>query len=466
MRPAKKQIHFISLTVLCDLLAVVASVFSAYFFRFFSGIVPLRWEHPGLAAYARALVVVLPVYLGFFRAYGLYTTGRHIRRIEEIFLVVKAVSFSIVILMAITFFYRGFSYSRIYLIILWIFSILFVSLARYYLIQWEYRRKVHKKEMAKVLVVGGHRNARGIIQWAKNNPHYGKEVVGILARDASLVGKHLEGVPILGVVDQCESFMDHLRPDEVILLDSHFPRERITDLVATCEDQMMEFKMGADLYGLMTRNVDVEYISSVPLLGFRSLPLDDLWNRFAKRIFDIVVSLFLLMVTWPLWLLTAMAIQWHDRGPIFFKQQRMGRDQKIFDLLKFRTMRVDAERQTGPVWAKPQDSRRTSIGNFLRRWNLDELPQLLNVLKGDMSLVGPRPERPHFVHQFRHEIPRYMARHKIKSGLTGWAQVNGFRGNTSLQERIKYDLYYMENWSLLFDVEILIMTAFAFKNAY
>ncbi|MCM8776318.1 MAG: sugar transferase [Candidatus Omnitrophica bacterium] len=171
-------------------------------------------------------------------------------------------------------------------------------------------------------------------------------------------------------------------------------------------------------------------------------------------------------MTFPIWILVMILIKLDDGGSIFYRQERIGQDQKRFHLIKFRTMRMGAESKTGPVFARPDDSRRTRIGNFLRRWNLDELPQLINVLVGHMSMVGPRPERPHFVNKFRQTIPRYMTRHKIKSGLTGWAQVNGYRGNTSIQERTKYDLYYMENWSLLFDIEILIMTFYAFKNAY
>lgn len=465
MPKIKRQHRFVFFTVLADILAISVSFILAYHFRFFSGVIPVRHQ-PGFFEYAHALLVVIPVYLYFFRAYGLYQTARHIRRIEEIFLVVKAVSFSVVILMAATFLYRRLSYSRVYLFTLWIFTIFFVSASRYLLIQWEYEHRLRKRELTRVLLIGANRNARSIIQWAMGNPHYGQEVIGVLARENTLVGKHVEGIPIIGVSEDCESFIDRLKPDEVVLLDPMMPREAITNLVVTCEDRLIDFKIGADFYGLMTRNVDVEYISSVPLLGFRPLPLDDFWNRLAKRIFDIIVSFFLIVLSAPIWCLTILLIQWNERGSIFYKQERVGRDERVFTLYKFRTMRIDAEKETGPVWAKKDDSRRTGIGNFLRRWNLDELPQFFNVLKGDMSLVGPRPERPHFVNQFREAIPRYMARHKVKSGLTGWAQVNGFRGNTSIQERIKYDLYYMENWSLLFDIEILFMTFFAFKNAY
>jgi exopolysaccharide biosynthesis polyprenyl glycosylphosphotransferase len=469
--PARKQIRFVVLTVLLDTLTLTASFFLSYAVRFTSGLIPIAEgaAHPETTHYVKALSLVIPVYLWMFRTYGLYATQRHIRRIEEIFSVMRAVTYSILILTAATFFYRGFSYSRVYLVVLWVLSIFFISVGRYFLIQWEYRRKVQKKDLTKVLIVGANRNARSIIKWAKSNPHYGQEVVAVLARDTALIGKHLEGITIIGAAEECENHIAQIKPERVVLVDQKFSRDEITDLVAACEDSFIDFKVTADFYGLMTRSVDIENISSVPLLGFRALPLDDFWNRCVKRTFDFLVALAAMILTLPFWILAVILIKSDDRGPLFYVQERVGRDKKVFKVLKFRTMRVDAEKETGPVWARPNDNRRTRFGNFLRRFNIDELPQILNVLKGEMSLVGPRPERPHFVSQFRETIPRYMARHKIKSGITGWAQVNGFRGNTSIRERLKYDLYYMENWSLLLDVEILFMTVFtfkAYKNAY
>lgn len=467
MSPSRKQTRFIFLTLLGDVFAIIGSFAFTYNFRFLTGFIPTNdAKLPVFQAYAQALYAVIPVYLYFFRAYGLYRAQRQIRRIEEIFLVIKAITFSVLVLTAMTFFYRGFSYSRIYLIVLWFLSILTVSAVRYLLIQWEYRRKIQKKELTKVLLIGANRNARHIIQWARHNPHYGQEVVAVLAKDPNLLQKHLEGIPIIGLSEECENYIERLKPERVVLVDASFSRERITDLVVFCEDSFIDFKVTADFYGLMTRSVDIENISSVPLLGFRSLPLDDPWNRVQKRAFDILISGLGIVLSSPLWLLSVLLIKLDDGGPLFYFQERMGRDQKIFNVIKFRTMRVDAEKETGPVWARPNDNRRTRFGNFMRRFNFDELPQLWNVLKGEMTLVGPRPERPHFVHQFRESIPRYMARHKVKSGITGWAQVNGYRGNTSIRERLKYDLYYMENWSLLLDIEILFMTFFAYKNAY
>lgn len=468
MSAARKNREFVLWVVFFDLLAITASYLFTYLFRFVSGIVPLKGDMPSFVAYTNTLLVILPVYLWLFRGHGLYDPQRRIRRIEEIFQVLKAVTYSIVILTAMSFFYRDLSYSRIYLVFFWIFSALFVSVMRYILIEWEYRRKLQQKQIDRVLLIGANRQARQIIQWARNNRHYGQEVLGVLAKEPQLAGKHFEGVPVLGVIEQSLDYIQQIKPDRVLLTDPTYQREKITELVAVCEDRWIEFKVVADVYGLLTRHVDVEYVSSVPLLGFKALPLDDVWNRMIKRCFDLTVSAAMLIATSPLWIFIVLAIKWCDRGPIFYVQERIGRDERCFNVLKFRTMKVDAEAKTGPVWTQPNDARRTWIGNFLRRWNLDELPQLINVLRGEMSLVGPRPERPHFVDQFRENLPRYMGRHRIKSGLTGWAQVNGFRGNTSIQERLKYDLYYMENWSLLFDVEILFMTlsARSLKNAY
>lgn len=465
----RKQKTFNRLTLSFDVIAIAVSYLGAYLFRFSSGIIPRAGDAPDFHRYAQALLLVLPVHMILFRAYGLYQKRRSLRRIEEIFMVFKAVSFAILFFMAITFFYRAFTYSRTYLVIVWIFSLVLVSFSRYLLIQWEYQRKREKKEILRVLVIGANRNTRMIIQWAENNPHYGQKVIGVLAKDEGLKGTHLEGAEILGSSGQYESFIKELKPDRVILVDTGFTRRETADLVELCEDQWIDFKIAADFFGLMTRHVDVEHVSAVPLLGFRSLPLDDAWNRMAKRSFDILVSLFGIFFSAPVLFLTAVFVKLEDGGPVFYFQERVGRDEKVFKLVKFRTMKVDAEKETGPVWARPEDDRRTRAGNFLRRCNFDELPQLVNVLKGDMSLVGPRPERPHFVDQFRASIPRYIARHKIKSGITGWAQVNGLRGNTSIQERLKYDLYYMENWSLIFDIEILFMTLFgakAYRNAY
>lgn len=449
-----------------DVFSLLLSFLAAFWTRFSGIVITAHRGVPPFEQYLGALVIIIPIYLWVFRSYGLYQQGRHVRRVEQIFTVLKGVAVGSLLLMALTFFYREFTYSRLFFVLLWFYAAILVSFFRYGLIQWMYGLRRKAKDIHRVLIVGANRNARHLIEWSKNNPHFGHQVEGVLAQDKNLVGKHLGGVPIIGTLQECERVVESIHPDEVVVADPNLPKEKVADLLLRCEDEFVSFKVAADLYGIVTSNLDVEYIGSVPLLGLRALPLDDPWNRLIKRLFDLILSASLSVLTCPFWLLASIAIKLTDGGAVFYRQERVGQDGRHFVLYKFRTMRPDAERDTGPVWAKKADDRCTSAGRMLRRFNLDELPQLWNVLKGDMSLVGPRPERPHFVDQLRDEIPRYMARHKIKSGITGWAQVNGLRGNTSLKERIKYDLYYAENWSLLFDLEILFMTLFAFRNAY
>jgi len=223
-----------------------------------------------------------------------------------------------------------------------------------------------------------------------------------------------------------------------------------------------------DLLQFMVLRSRVEDIDGLPTINLSETPLEG-WSRFVKRAFDLVVGCVAFIVFSPVMLIVAIAIWLEDRGPVFYHQERMGLDGKPFEIVKFRSMRVGAEQETGAVWADRDDPRRTRVGRFIRAWSLDELPQLLNVLKGDMSVVGPRPERPQFVEQFRAEFPHYMLRHKVRAGMTGWAQVHGWRGNTSIRMRIEHDLYYIENWSLMLDFKIIFMTllhGLRHENAY
>jgi exopolysaccharide biosynthesis polyprenyl glycosylphosphotransferase len=229
---------------------------------------------------------------------------------------------------------------------------------------------------------------------------------------------------------------------------------------------MIAFNFVPDLFRLLTINMEVQNVDGIPILGTAKWPLDLFWNRVAKRMEDIVGSAAGLLFSAPVIAVAALLIKITSPGPIFFKQERCGEKGRRFNIYKLRTMRIDAEDKTGPVWAVENDPRRTRIGAFLRAHNIDELPQFWNVLKGDMSLVGPRPERPHFVEQFKEDISRYMWRHFSRPGVTGWAQVNGLRGNTSISDRVNYDLYYLENWSLSLDFKIIARTFFARSNAY
>jgi exopolysaccharide biosynthesis polyprenyl glycosylphosphotransferase len=461
----KRDPKYSLITVVTDMTSVAASSLFAYWFRFSGLWVPVR-DTPSFAEYAKMLLIVVPVLLYVFRSRRLYSVRSPLSRIDEFFTVIKATTLVFLIFMAITFAYREFSYSRIVIVVTGVLSMAGIILSRNVLRIVERKEKKVRGLESRLLIVGINRNARQLIRRFRENPRAGYHVAGVVARDPRETGKHLEKVPVLGSLADFDRLIDQFRIHEVILADPGLSRERTTDLMLRCESRMVLFKLVADFYGLVTTSVDIDYVGNVPLLGLKELPLDDAWNRILKRFFDLVLSLFGLLVFSPLGAVLALAVKGADGGPVFYRQERVGQDGRLFRLIKFRTMKINAERETGPVWAREDDQRVTPLGRFMRRTNLDEFPQLWNVFVGDMSLVGPRPERPHFVSQFRDMIPRYMARHKIKSGITGWAQVNGYRGNTSLKERIKYDLYYMENWSLLLDVKILTMTLFAFKNAY
>lgn len=462
MLSPRKHPIFALLVIASDAGTILLGFFCAYWFRFSGWIIPIHKGTPSFEIYAQAVSLLIPVYLVIFRSYRLYQPERPIRRMQELLVVVKGVTVGTFCAMAVTFFYREFSYSRIVFLFAWIFSVIFCCAGRYLLIQFEYFIR-RRKDRDRVLIVGLNRHTRDLIEWSKNNPHYGQDVVGILSNE-NQAGKHADGVPILGSYQMVDQVLDQV--DEVVIADSLISRDIVTDIMLKCENRMIGFKLVADFYGLMTHYVNVEYVSNVPLLGLKLLPLDDGLNRLAKRFFDVTASFTALCLLNPILLLIAILIKLTSPGPIFYKQERLGLSGKSFWLFKFRTMTPNAELKSGPVWANVDDERVTSIGRILRRTNFDELPQLWNVLVGNMSLVGPRPERPYFVNQFRGQIPRYMARHKIKAGLTGWAQIHGLRGNTSLEERIKYDLYYMENWTLMMDIEILFATLFAYKNAY
>ena len=221
-----------------------------------------------------------------------------------------------------------------------------------------------------------------------------------------------------------------------------------------------------DLYRLLTIRMEMQNIDGIPLLGTQKWPLDFFWNRRLKRFEDIAGSLVGLLLSALPVAIAAVLIKVASPGPVFYAQERCGEKGRVFRIFKLRTMRQDAEAESGPVFTVENDPRRTAIGAFMRRWNIDELPQFWNVLRGDMSIVGPRPERPHFVEQFKDDIRRYMWRHSCKPGMSGWAQVNGLRGNTSIHERVKFDLFYLENWSVAFDFKIIAKTLFSRKNAY
>jgi len=304
-----------------------------------------------------------------------------------------------------------------------------------------------------------------ILQKIQSNPALGYQVIGMVTTDGA--SDEPLGAPLLGNAGDLAPLIDEYQVDEVIIALPEATHQEILMLISECERGKALIKVYPDVFQIMASQVSIGDLGGLPLLTVRDVALRG-WRRVAKRALDIVVSAIGLVIVSPFMMFMAVLIKLDSPGPVFYAQERMGLDARSFKMLKFRSMRQDAE-TGGPGWTVEDDPRVTRLGRIIRRINIDELPQLINVLLGEMSLVGPRPERPVYVNQFRRSIPRYMDRHWEKAGMTGWAQVNGLRGDTSIAERTKYDLWYIENWSLLLDIKILLRTAFNIfrtPNAY
>ncbi len=322
----------------------------------------------------------------------------------------------------------------------------------------------------RLLIVGTQPTGKLLLDNIQGTPHLGYDVVGFLAhRHSQEPPREFAGLPVFGTTSRIAEVARRHEVDEIIIAPDGTTHNDLLDLVYQLMDLPVSIRIYPDTFRLMTNDeLSISDLAGLPMVSVRTVGLRA-WDRTLKRALDIVISAGVLIFLSPLMLLLALLVKLDSRGPVFFVQERVGHDGVPFHLLKFRSMPIGAERETGPVFARPDDPRPTRLGRFMRRYSLDELPQFINVMLGEMSVVGPRPERPHFVEQFRQTIPRYMARHREKAGITGWAQVNGLRGDTSIEERTRYDLYYVENWSPLFDIKIMIKTLihiFRDSNAY
>ena len=460
MKKRRSDFVFEVAKVAGDIFALNFAFMFSYWLRFNTGLFPMPYAAPDVAAYIKPLPIITIILIFIIRSFNLYASRRRLSIVDESFQIIKAMTMGLFVLMAATFIYREFSYSRIMLVVCWANLIFFISLTRFILNRIRLKTRSFNKDYSKLLIIGTGTTAQKLVSHISNDPHWNYKVVGFISTSDDTKQDNVIGLPILGNLDNISEILSKKDIDEVILADVSLPRARIISLILECEKRLIHFRLIADLLGMITSQVDMENVDGIPLLGLKESPLAAVYNRFTKRCIDIVGSLFGLIILSPIFLLIAILVKATSKGPVFYFQKRVGEDRKRFAIIKFRTMIYKAEKKTGAVWAVKNDPRRTKIGAFLRESNLDELPQLINVLSGQMSLVGPRPERPKFVGKFKEDIPRYMARHKIKSGITGWAQANGLRGDTSIEERTKYDLYYVENWSLMLDIKILIISVF------
>ncbi len=452
-----------------DALLGMAAFGLAYAIRFEAGLIDAPKGQPPFAQY-----LVLVPFVGLlvplaFHLQGAYRLRRSRTRVDDFFTVLVGNVGVVVVGLLGTLYFQvyvaspGDQAAGTYEVsrIVWMLHLL-LSAGLTYAARESVRRVMQRRFRAglglkRVLIAGAGELARHVADKLLQHGELGYRVIGLVDDRAGGDTTGYRGLPLLGQIADAAEIIRRERIDQLYIalpLDEH---ARMIDLIEMADRECIDVKVAPDLLHVITLRARLEDLDGVPIININDVPLQGL-NSLVKRAIDVAVAAAALVVLLVPFAAIAALIRWTSPGPVLYRQERMGLDRRPFFVLKFRSMHDDAERATGPVWAHANDPRRTPVGRILRRFSLDELPQFWNVLRGDMSLVGPRPERPFFVEQFRDRVPKYMLRHKVKSGLTGWAQVNGWRGNTSIEKRIEYDLYYIEHWSVSLDVKILWLT--------
>lgn len=460
--------------VLMDAIIIVIAYLLTYYLRFYSPLTKLHFfrVEPGtfypVEIYAQSLLFLVPVYLFIYYFCRLYTPKRGKRRWTEILNIILANIFGIAFYFSFLYLTKEFQISRKFLGLFFSMNILFNIISRMAL---SYALKVARRKgynLKHVILVGYGHAAEAYIDRIFANPQWGYYIHGILD-DNMEIGTMYKKVPVIGTITHLESFLSKMSLDEIAITLSINEYEKLENIVNICEKSGVHTKFVPDYYGFIPTKPYTEDLYGLPVINIRNVPLSNTYNRIIKRLVDILgASLALLLFSIPM-LLVAIIIKITSPGPVIFSQIRIGKHNKEFKMYKFRSMEVQSEKDEKKAWTTKRDPRVTGIGKFIRKTSIDELPQLFNILKGDMSLVGPRPERPFFVEKFKEEIPRYMIKHQVSPGMTGWAQINGYRGDTSIRKRIDHDLYYIENWTLGLDIKILFLTifkGFINKNAY
>lgn len=469
------QIFFNRMHIVLDGLVVAVSFVIAWAIKFLT---PLAESTPGVTAlsaetYFRTLYFIVPGYLILYGIYNLYSSKRSQRIRVELAGIVKANTVGIGLVM-ICFFLLSTSvdgmvdFSRTLILLFYFINIVLTVFYRMMVRKFLYYIRRKGNNLKHVILVGYSRAAEAYLDRIASNPQWGYVVHGILD-DHVPRGTVYRGVKVLGSLGNLEIILPENKMDEIAITLSLEDYDSLEHIVDLCERSGVHTKFIPDYGSLFPSRPYTEDLMGLPVINIRYVPLTNTWNAMLKRLVDIFGAVFCIILFSPVMLFAAVGTKLTSKGPIIYKQTRIGLHSKPFTMYKFRTMRVQTAEEEKKGWTTRGDDRVTRFGSFLRRTSIDEMPQFFNVLAGKMSLVGPRPERPQFVDKFREEIPRYMVKHQVRPGITGWAQINGYRGDTSIRKRIEHDIYYIENWSLGFDFRILILTVFKGfinKNAY
>jgi exopolysaccharide biosynthesis polyprenyl glycosylphosphotransferase len=466
----KTDVLFAILLVLNDLIMVAAAFYLAYWLRLFIAVPPPVNIAP-FGAYAGMMIIQIVMMLLLYFFSRLYDVKRSMPRLDEFYRIFAATSIGTIATIAFTtFLFKNstleLDFPRAMVIYAWLLTVVLVKAGRTLLMMVRNWIRTRGMWTDRLLIVGTGDVGRMILQKVRQMPRLGYEVVGFVDGDDS-EGEQIMGVPVLGSVDDIPALIREHEIEEVIIGRPELGHQEVLAIISRCERGQVGIKIFPDLFQIIATELSIGDLGGLPLLTVRDIALRG-WKLTLKRAVDFVGSAIGLILLSPFLILVAVIIKLDSPGPVLYAQERMGLDANPFWCLKFRSMRTDAEAH-GPGWTTEDDPRVTRLGRLIRRLSIDELPQLINVFLGDMSLVGPRPERPIYVERFRRSIPRYMDRHREKAGMTGWAQVNGLRGDTSIAERTKYDLWYIENWSLWLDFKIILRTVGTFfgdRHAY
>lgn len=468
---SKIEITVPVITVLLDAASIIGAFLAAYYVRFFTtftNIFSVEKGIPELSLYLNFAIFTLPIWILTMQNFKMYKLRRTVFIGDEFVHIVKCVSIGILLSIGITFFVRDDSFSRLVFVLVWVFSTAFVTIARYIMLKVEktfYNKNVGLRNIA---IVGMTETADGIYKTLSKDTFTGFRMKGFFANDTG-DNKFTTEKTFLGNTDSIPEKIKEHKIQNLLFCLPHEENEHLYSIIKNCEGINVEFMLVPDFMELISSRLKITELHGIPLMIIKTFPLS-VWDRIIKRIFDIITSFTILVMISPVFLVIALLVKLTSKGPVFYKQERVSIDGTKFNMMKFRSMRIDAEADGTPKFALKNDDRYTPIGLMLRKFSLDELPQFLNVIKGDMSIVGPRPEREYFINIMKETVNKYLERHRVKCGITGWAQVNGLRGSeSSIQTRIEYDIYYIENWSLVFDIKIILKTLkemFFSKNAF
>lgn len=461
------QKYFNRLHVWLDVLVTIVSYITAWWLR----LVVFSAEGVGVLSretYFGALIMIVPMYMIMYSSLNMYKSKRYSSAFREVLDIIRANTIGVILFFVALYIINEPNFSRSMIIIFGFINTWAMVLSRglIRLILRNVRRKGYNIKY--ILLVGYSRAAEEYIDRIMANPEWGYVVRAILD-DTVPAGTRYRGVQVVGRIDNLHVVLPENKLDEIAITLSLRDYDRLEEIVGLCEKSGVHTKFVPDYNSVIPTKPYTEDLYGLPVINIRRVPLTNTMNWVIKRLVDIVGSLVAIVLFSPIMIVSAILIKLTSPGPIIFSQERVGLHNKTFKMYKFRTMRVQDEKEEKKAWTVKDDPRVTGIGRILRRTSMDEVPQFFNILKGDMSLIGPRPERPFFVEKYKEEIPRYMVKHQVRPGLTGWAQVNGYRGDSSIRKRIDHDIYYIENWSIGFDIKIIFLTffkGFINKNAY